>query len=213
MPTTPNRLAAALIAFQQQMPKVSKDKTAKVPTKSGGEYSYSYADLASLSDAALPLLNELGVAFTCCPRRCDDGTYELVGLLLHEAGESIEGALPIFGRDPQTIGSSVTYGRRYLLGLLTGIVTEDDDDARRATRPAEGHAQRTRTEPPPTPEQRLSASRANAWAVFKARYPEANQDDFVAAYEQHTALAFTDATPEDFEGFATANTTIQEPGQ
>lgn len=202
--TKASSLAAALIAFQKQMPKVAKDKTADT-----GKYTYTYADLGSVSDAALPILNELGIAFTCQPRRCDDGAYELVGVLLHESGDRLDGALPIFGRDPQAIGSAVSYGRRYLLGLLTGIVTEDDDDARRASRPAEGRAQRTRTEPPPTPEQRLSNARAGAYAAFRSRYPEATQDDFVQAVEQHTAQPFADTEPEQFDQFATAHTTTE----
>lgn len=212
MSTATSKIAAALVAFQRQMPRVSKDKTARVPTKNGGEYTYSYADLASVSDAALPILNELGVSFVCSPRRCDDGSYELVGILLHESGDSIDGALPIFGRDPQAIGSAVSYGRRYLLGLLTGIVTEDDDDAARATRPAEGRPQRTRTERPPTPEERLSASRAAAWSAFRSRYPDASQDDFVSAVEQHTAQPFADTEPEQFDGFATAHSTVAAGG-
>ena len=31
------------------------------------------------------------------------------------------------------MGSSLTYGRRYLLGCLTGIVTDDDEDGQIAT--------------------------------------------------------------------------------
>lgn len=121
-------LAVALAAFQAEVPSVGKSKTANVPTKSGGSYSYRYADLADLTAAAFPLLVKHGLAFTACPRLTEGGGYELVGRLMHTSGESIEGALPLFGRTSQEIGSSITYNRRYLIGCLTGLVTDDDDD-------------------------------------------------------------------------------------
>lgn len=128
-PTT-GSLADALLAFQGVMPKVGKNKTAVVPTKAGGQYKYTYADLADVSDAAIPLLNGFGITFSCKGRRCDDGNYELVGILRHApSGEVDESSLPLFGRTAQEIGGSITYNRRYLLGLMTGIITDDDVDA------------------------------------------------------------------------------------
>lgn len=124
-------LAAALAAFQAEMPTVTKNHKASVPTKSGGSYSYTYADLADVSAAVTPLLAKHGLAFSCCPRPADRG-YELVGRLLHTSGESVEGSLPLNGGTPQELGSSLTYMRRYLLGALTGVVTDDDDDGRQA---------------------------------------------------------------------------------
>lgn len=121
-------LAKALVAFQKELPTVGKDKTAKM-----GTYSYKYTDLATLTHTVVPLLVKHGLSFVASPRRTDDG-YELVGVLLHESGESIEGALPIYGRQPQEIGSALTYARRYLLGAMTGVVTEDDDDGQRAVK-------------------------------------------------------------------------------
>lgn len=121
-------IAKALAAFQAEMPTVAKSNTANVPTKAGGSYSYTYADLADVSAAATPLLAKNGLSFACLPRRCDDGSYELAGTLLHTSGESLEGSLPVFGRTAQEIGSALTYGRRYLLGCMTGIVTDADDD-------------------------------------------------------------------------------------
>lgn len=115
-------LAAALIAFQADMPTVKKAKTANV-----GSYSYDYADLADLTHMVMPILNKHGLSFICTPRATDDG-YEMVGVLLHESGENLEGSLPIYGRSPQDIGSAVTYMRRYLFGCLTGVVTEKDTD-------------------------------------------------------------------------------------
>ena len=136
-------LAEALVAFQAEMPVVHKGKTAKVDTKSGPGYRYTYADLADVMAAAVPVLTRHGLSFTTQPRHVDGNSYELVGVLRHVSGEADEGALPIYGRTPQEIGSSLTYARRYLLGCLTGIVTDDDDDG--ATAPAE----RTRRQKPP----------------------------------------------------------------
>lgn len=86
----------------------------------------------SIDDAlgdVIPLLVKHGLTFITAPRQTDSG-YELAGILMHVSGESLEGALPIYGRQPQEIGSSVSYNRRYLLGCLTGVVTEDDQDGK-----------------------------------------------------------------------------------
>lgn len=145
-------LASALAAFQSEMPTVGKDKRANI-----GAYSYTYADLASIVEATMPLLTKHGLSFSCGPRYASTG-YELRGVLLHASGETIDGALPIKGNTPQEIGSSLTYMRRYLFGCLTGVVTEDDDDGAAASRPAKKAASRQappRQEepPPPPPEQ------------------------------------------------------------
>jgi hypothetical protein len=126
MPEIGPELAKALAAFQKELPKVAKDKTAKM-----GSYSYTYADLATLTHVVLPVLTKHGLSFVAAPRATESG-YELAGVLVHSSGQTIEGSLPIYGRQPQEIGSAVSYARRYLLGCLTGVVTEDDDDGKRA---------------------------------------------------------------------------------
>lgn len=120
-------LAAALAAFQAEMPTVHKGKTADT-----GTYRYSYADLADVVAAGAPVLTRHGLSFLTKPRRTDAGPYELVGVLLHTSGEREEGALPLHGSNPQQLGSAITYARRYLFGCMTGIVTDDDDDGARA---------------------------------------------------------------------------------
>lgn len=129
-------LAKALAAFQKELPKVGKDKTANI-----GTYSYKYTDLGTLTHTVIPLLNKHGLTFITAGHQTENG-YELRGILLHVSGESIEGALPIFGRQPQEIGSSISYNRRYLLSAMTGVVTEDDDDGKAAVK-----ATRTKAEP------------------------------------------------------------------
>lgn len=113
-------IAEALVGFQAEMKTVGKDKI-------NPHFKSRYADIASITEEIMPTLTKHGLAFSCQPRSADNG-YEIVGVLLHESGERLEGALPLFGNDAQKIGSSITYARRYLLGCLTGVVTGDESD-------------------------------------------------------------------------------------
>lgn len=133
--TTPDHpnLAAALAAVQAALPTVHKGKTANV-----GSYHYSYADLADVTAAVMPLLARNGLAFACHPRQTPSGGYELAATLMHTSGERIEGALPV-GGTAQQLGSAITYARRYLLGSMTGVVTDSDDDAKLATEAAKAN--------------------------------------------------------------------------
>ena len=187
-----SKLAEALVAFQAEMPTVHKGRTATVPMKAGGSYRYSYADLADVSETATPLLVKHGLSFSARPRRVEDGSCEIAGVLRHVSGEFDEGALPLYGRTAQEIGSSITYARRYLLGCMTGIVTDDDEDGQVATTTQE------RTQRQPTPEELLSAARGGAWMKYVHLHPGATPEDFRNAYEQETAMPFDDATAEDF---------------
>jgi hypothetical protein len=146
-PTRPTigALAKALAAFQAEMPTVTKNHTATVKSDKGS-YSYTYAGLADVSEAAMPLLAKHGLSFSTLP-----SGQALVGMLLHESGESLTASLPINGATPQQIGSSLTYMRRYLLGCMTGVVTDDDDDGQQAQQAATKRkpAQRQAAAPPP----------------------------------------------------------------
>lgn len=136
----------ALIAFQKQMPVIPKDKTASVSVKGGGSYTYNYADLGDIIPVVMPLLGEHGLVHTCTSHRTTEG-FILTGHLMHQAGHIMTADLPLFGTRFQEIGGSITYGRRYLLCLQTGIITDEDDDARGVNQ-----APRT-TGQPATPEQ------------------------------------------------------------
>lgn len=149
---TPN-LAEALAAFQADMPVIPKSQKAKVPTKAGGSYEYTYAGLPDVSAVVMPLLTSHGLAFSVCPRVTEHGG-EVVGILLHTSGERLEASLPLFGRQAQEIGSALTYARRYLLGCMTGVVTDDDDDGSLAQAAK-------RTEPPMT-----ARTRGQMFALF-----------------------------------------------
>lgn len=207
-------LAAALCAFQSEMPTVAKGETANVPTKNGGSYSYKYADLADVVQAGTPVLTRHGLSFNAQPRHVVDGAYELVGVLRHESGESCEGALPLFGRTPQEIGSSITYNRRYLFGCLTGLITDEDNDGARATGAPRTQRQQRPAQPPaqqqngngqaPPADADLEAAKGHVWQCWTAlTAPERHTiAEVTKAYEQHTAQPLADADAADLHRFA-----------
>lgn len=143
----PGGLARALVAVQSELPWVAKTKSATIPGKNGASgFSYTYADLADVTAAAMPVMSKHGLAFLCAPRITESRGYELAGVLLHVSGEEREGALPLHGNDPRALGGAITYMRRYLLGCLLGIVTDDDADGRQAM----GHQQTREWDGPDT---------------------------------------------------------------
>lgn len=127
--TETKSLAQALAVLQTRLPRIEKAQTADVPTKSGGSYSYSYADLAQITRELMPILGELGLSFIAKPTMSGD-RFVLAYRLLHTSGESEDGEYPLpTNGTPQAVGSAITYARRYCLCAVTGIAPEDDDGA------------------------------------------------------------------------------------
>lgn len=117
----------ALAELQANLPRITKDLTAKVETRGGSSYKYTYADLAQISRELLPLLGKNGLSFVSRPTR-RDGQFVLAYELRHISGEQIDGEWPLPDRGtPQEIGSAVTYARRYSLCAVTGLAPDDED--------------------------------------------------------------------------------------
>lgn len=132
-------LVKALLLSQQQFPTITKDKTAKVPTKSGGQYSYTYADLTSVLDAVKPVLLKNGLVLQHGAEA--NGHNAINCRLSHISGEWQESALNLpDGVEAQSMGSAVTYYRRYTACAMLGISTEDDDDGAQATQAPKAQA-------------------------------------------------------------------------
>lgn len=132
---TQKNLAAALAAFQAELPNIGKDSKATVPGKDGkAGYSYRYADLASISAVALPIAAKHGLSFSARPTLDGQGRFVLAYALRHSSGESDTGAYPLppATAKPQEIGSAITYARRYALCSVLGIAPDEDDDGQAA---------------------------------------------------------------------------------
>lgn len=123
------KLAAAITKLQGSLGSVSKDSTAKIDSKTGRSFSYTYADLGAVWAAIREPLASNGLAVIQAPMTSDAGDV-LVTTLVHSSGEWARSCtrLPVADKnDPKALGSSITYMRRYALMSLLGIVTDDDD--------------------------------------------------------------------------------------
>ena len=117
---------------------VTKNKTAKVETKSGKSYSYKYVDIAQIHD----YLEVINARYIQIIKRIDGDDYVFTKRCFNDTWEDewLQGArvvdATLFGTDnpAQKQGSALTYARRYSLLMAFGLATEDDD-AQSLTRP------------------------------------------------------------------------------
>ena len=116
-----NEIATALAKAQGAMDNASKDR-------SNPAFKSKYADLASVRDATSGPLSANGIAVLQAAATTDAGVM-VETRLIHTSGQWLAcavGATPK-AYDPQSIGSAITYLRRYGLMSMAGIAPEDDD--------------------------------------------------------------------------------------
>lgn len=155
-------LAHALSAFQAECPPIRKGNRATVPTKSGGQYSYDYADLSDVLEVVAPVLGRHGLSFTCMPTLTKHG-FGLKYRLQHTSGSKLRGFYPLPDPAriaPQEMGSLLTYDRRYILCSLLGIAPGGDDNEERLPAPVERPAQRPAQRPAPQAQRPAEAAPA-----------------------------------------------------
>ncbi len=124
-------IAEALAKAQGEMSNAAKDT--KNPF-----FSSTYADLASVWTACRKPLADNSLAVTQLPEY-DGVKVSVETILMHSSGEWISSTVSLTPgytakdgtfvkrTDPQSIGSALTYARRYALSAIVGIAPEDDD--------------------------------------------------------------------------------------
>jgi len=122
------KIVEALSAAQGMFKNPEKNRTAKIPMKSGGSYSFNYADLPGMLDISREVLAKNGLAHFATKEFIGD--YLLLTMrLAHKSGEWIESSVPIHTwSDEKHLAAQVTYYRRYLFQSLLGIAGEEDID-------------------------------------------------------------------------------------
>ena len=116
---------------QCEFPAIVRDRTAKIPLKSGGEYAYKYADLATLKEATQPELKKNKLAVVQQVGTNEKGII-LRTVLGHASGQWLSATMemPTAGLKAQDLGSAVTYARRYSRGAILDVASEDDDGSK-----------------------------------------------------------------------------------
>lgn len=109
-------------------------------------FKSKYADLSSVWDACRKPLSDHGLSIIQLADNSTTDTITIETILAHSSGEWIKGSLSMkpVKIDPQSIGSCITYARRYSLAAAVGIAPEDDDG-----NAASGQGQGKKQEKPP----------------------------------------------------------------
>jgi len=116
-------LLKALAEFQQSVPVIHKGTQG---------YGYSYANLATIFEIINPILKANKLGFT---QLVGDNNIKTI-IFHYESGEQLETITTIPQgtnlkgmNDFQTLGSAITYIRRYALSSALGLITDKDTDA------------------------------------------------------------------------------------
>lgn len=121
-----NEVAAALCKAQAELKHPLKKNTA-----GSGSFSYTYADLPAVIDSIVAAFTKQGLSFTQFPSvDTKEKVVEVTTMLMHNSGQYLSSTIQMGLTDtkPQTIGSAITYARRYSLSAMAGIASETDDD-------------------------------------------------------------------------------------
>jgi hypothetical protein len=127
---TINELAAALAKAQAEMQNPGFDSQ-------NPHFKSKFASLASVRNAIVPVLAKHGIALSQDITNGERGP-KVSTILQHSSGQWIEYGpleMPVSKPDAQGVGSATTYGRRYHMMAVAGVVGDEDDDGNAASKP------------------------------------------------------------------------------
>lgn len=128
MTPTP-QLNAALAKAKAEIPAILANRNVKIPTKSGREISFTYAELEEITPKITPVLSGFGLAIAH-QMAFVESKYCLISTLRHESGEQIDSVFPLPGDfgDAKELGIQISYGRRYNTLCLLDITVVDSQN-------------------------------------------------------------------------------------
>lgn len=128
--------AAAMVAVASCIEQVGKHGRVKLVRDGKDMGSYKFARMEDVDIALRPLLREFGLrlSFTIEERAQGGGGAIITGTATHRNGVSESSTVPLAldsgaGRNNlQAMGSTISYGKRYVTAALFNIVWKDQDD-------------------------------------------------------------------------------------
>ncbi|PVZ19961.1 MULTISPECIES: ERF family protein [unclassified Pseudomonas] len=120
---------AAMAAMQSDIPSIAERGAIVV----NGQKRSEYATFEDINDVIKPIMQEHGFAITFKVENVAAG-LSVTGILMHRAGhrESTTMLLPLDTSGTknavQAVGSSTSYGKRYVMSALLNLTTRGEDD-------------------------------------------------------------------------------------
>ena len=136
-------LSKALVETQKELKQPLKD--AKNPF-----FKSEYVPLENVAEAITESATKHGLAFSQYATTTESGNVSVGTIVFHESGEYIEFPPLILKPEntkPQSIGSAITYAKRYSLSAVFGITSDKDDDGNKANGNGEQQKQAQNDEP------------------------------------------------------------------
>jgi hypothetical protein len=158
---------AAMAAMQSDIPSIAERGAIVV----NGQKRSDYATFEDINDVIKPIMQTHGFAITFKVENTPTG-LSVTGILMHRAGhrESTAMLLPLDTSGSknavQAVGSSTSYGKRYVMSALLNLTTRGEDD--------DGHAA--------VPTANVTAAQAGAIDALLARCTDKTRDWFVGEY-------------------------------
>lgn len=123
------KISPALVRAQRNITHAKKDSANPF-------FKSSYADLGSVMGACKAQLNAEGIVVLQPVGMDEVGSY-VETVLLHESGEWLSSKMRVMvtKNDSQSLGSGISYARRYSLQSLVFLSAEDDDGEASVGRP------------------------------------------------------------------------------
>jgi hypothetical protein len=125
--------AEAMRKFQAECPSIRHERTAKIATRGGSEYSYTYAELDVIAKTVNPILAKHGLSYRW-NAEVEASTLKCSCVVSHEGGHEAPPAtisLPVENPSAmspqQKVGAALTFARRQTLSMALGLTTTDDD--------------------------------------------------------------------------------------
>ena len=139
MSPTIGKLADALSKAQGEIKGAIKDSTNPF-------FKAGYSTLCSVWECCREPLSKNGLAIVQIPHESDQQVI-IETILMHTSGEWVSGKISMkpVKTDPQSIGSAMTYARRYALSAMVGVAPIEEDD--------DGNAATGKTTPPKKPKE------------------------------------------------------------
>ncbi len=125
---TIGNIAAALAKAQANIKPAAFDRV-------NPHFKNRYATLGSVIDSIKVELSRNEISVVQGTDLAEDGALVCETMLLHSSGEWIKSRLRLSPRDnsPQSVGSALTYARRYLLAAMACNASDEDDDGNAAS--------------------------------------------------------------------------------